>query len=446
MEDKYLYMKPKNKCLPLLILDGEQYIFNYLNCDPVRKNDEKSSKSKFGENTVQFVLYLDGILDEDCFINENGVIEYHDPHCKHCFSNDLIRKSFNKRKIYLENGISVRIKVKRYLCKKCRKYSQVRLNGVYNDYCNFSIKMKNKAVKIRTKGWNSLRNLTWAYTVFNDIKMSYETIRQSLLIHDGLYYLNEDLKISGYVAYDVQWIGINGKWHYRHVLFDIVHRMPIAELLAKKEDSKTTKNFLKDSIQPKDCIAIVTDLKPSYDKIMRELGFVHQHCTFHLLLNIYDNISPELTKMRKDFEQDLKNMELNLSDNEIKEKSKQFIKDYKSEINEYLSLIYQLFKQQTYDKALQYIKLLKQESVNFPKLLKEYMDQKFFPEYKKFIHFLEKRHKGKLDNTNNQIENYIGNTMPRAIKKKFRTMEGAFNQIMLQKNGWIEKRNQELTF
>ena len=105
--------------------------------------------------------------------------------------------------------------------------------------------MKNKAVKIRTRGWDSLRNLTWAYNVFNDIKMSYEMIRQSLLIHDGLYYLNEDLKISGYVVYDIQWIRINRIWYYRHVLFDIVNKMPITELLAKKEDSKTTKNFLK---------------------------------------------------------------------------------------------------------------------------------------------------------------------------------------------------------
>ena len=220
--------------------------------------------------------------------------------------------------------------------------------------------------------------------------MSYETIRQSLLIHDGLYFLNENFKPSGYVAYDVQWIRINKIWHYRHVLFDIVHKIPIAELLAKKEDSKTTKNFIKNSIQPKDSIAIVTDLKPSYDKIMRELGFVHQHCTFHLLLNIYNTLSPELTKIRKEFERELKNMELNLSDNEIKEKSKQFISNYKSEINEYLSLIYQLFKQQTYDKAIQYINLLKRESINFPKLLKDYVDEKFFPEYKKFIYFLEK--------------------------------------------------------
>ena len=74
------------------------------------------------------------------------------------------------------------------------------------------------------------------------------------------------------------------------------------------------------------------------------------------------------------------------------------------------------------------------------------MDEKFFPEYKKFIHFLEKRHKGKLNNVNNQIDNYMGNTMPKVHKRKFRTMGGVFNKIMLQKNGLIEKRNQELTF
>ena len=48
------------------------------------------------------------------FINKDGVIEYHDPHCKHCFSHDVIKKSYNRRKIYLENGVSVIIKVKRY--------------------------------------------------------------------------------------------------------------------------------------------------------------------------------------------------------------------------------------------------------------------------------------------------------------------------------------------
>lgn len=235
MGDKYLYMKTKNKCLPCLILDGNQYIFNYSNPDPVRKNDGKRSKSSFGENTVQFVLYLDGILDEDCFINENCVIEYHDPHCKYCFSHDVIKKSFNKRKIYLENGMSVKIKVKRYFCKKCRKYSQIRFNGIYDDYCNFSHRIKNKSVELRKRGWDSLRNLSWAFNILSKLKMSYETIRKSLLTFDGLYYVNTDLKFSGYTAYDMQRIKIKQKWYYRHILFDLINQIPITELLCEKK-------------------------------------------------------------------------------------------------------------------------------------------------------------------------------------------------------------------
>ncbi|WP_063720217.1 hypothetical protein [Methanobrevibacter oralis] len=46
------------------------------------------------------------------------------------------------------------------------------------------------------------------------------------------------------------------------------------------------KNFIKNSIKATESIAIVTDLKPGYDKIMREIGFDHQHCTFHLSIII----------------------------------------------------------------------------------------------------------------------------------------------------------------
>ena len=118
---------------------------------------------------------------------------------------------------------------------------------------------------------------------------------------------------------------------------------------------------------------------------------------------------------------------------------------YKIEINEYLSIFYKLFRKETYEEAIKYINFLKEELINFPPILAKYLKKKFFPEYKKYIQFLKKRHKGKLDCTNNQIENYIGNTMPKAHKKKFRTLEGIFNQIMHQKDGWIEKRKQELT-
>jgi hypothetical protein len=46
-------------------------------------------------------------------------------------------------------------------------------------------------------------------------------------------------------------------------------------------------------------------------------------------------------------------------------------------------LLFELFEQQTYDKAISYIGLLKNEINNFPDVLKNYLIKDFFPEYKK---------------------------------------------------------------
>ena len=83
----------------------------------------------------------------------------------------------------------------------------------------FQLKWKTRQLSCEKDGWDSLRNLSWTFNVFNNIKMSYETIRKSLLTFDGLYYVNTDMKFSGYAAYDVQWIRIERKWYYRHILY-----------------------------------------------------------------------------------------------------------------------------------------------------------------------------------------------------------------------------------
>ena len=40
----------------------------------------------------------------------------------------------------------------------------------------------------------------------------------------------------------------------------------------------------------------VTDLKPGYDTVMSELGFVHQHSTFHFLQRVWDKIFKHIDK------------------------------------------------------------------------------------------------------------------------------------------------------
>ncbi|WP_211263757.1 hypothetical protein, partial [Methanobrevibacter cuticularis] len=72
-------------------------------------------------------------------------------------------------------------------------------------------------------------------------------------------------------------------------------------------------------------------------------------------------------------------------------------------------------------------------------------NKKFMPVYKKFIAFYKKEHKNKLPATNNITENYIGNTMPKAEKNKFRTGIGFMNQIYHRIFNWITTNSKQLT-
>ena len=104
-----------------------------------------------------------------------------------------------------------------------------------------------------------------------------------------------------------------------------------------------------------------------------------------------------------------------------------------------------LFDCETYKEALEYIELIKQELNNFPPILKEYLTKNFLPEYKKYIVFLKDEFKGKLDRTNNKTENYIGNTLPKAHKNKFRTNQGLFDHIYLRSIRWKKNQRNQLT-
>ena len=77
---------------------------------------------------------------------------------------------------------------------------------------------------------------------------------------------------------------------------------------------------------------------------------------------------------------------------------------------------------------------------SFFEFFKEYLLKNFFPRYKKFLYYLEFPFNHRLDNTNNQTENYIGGTIPKSYKRKFRTKKGIINQIYYKGNGWIKNK------
>ena len=73
-------------------------------------------------------------------------------------------------------------------------------------------------------------------------------------------------------------------------------------------------------------------------------------------------------------------------------------------------------------------------------MLQNYLNKNFFSEYRKYLVFLEKPFIGKLESTNNKLENYFGNTLDKHTKKIYRTPEGIFDHIMARKDCWIENR------
>ena len=338
----------------------------------------------------------------------------------------------------LEVGIFIRVKIKRYLCKRCRLNYQTEFPDLYEKYCTFSIKFKKIVRKNIRYNYMSLRQIKRLIKPSMGVNISHESIRKFLKTTDSLYYRDDSYKPSGYYGFDSQWVKINKKWYYRLALFDLINNKPLAEAIEEKEIYKTIKNFINKTISPKDRIAIVTDEGHHYEKIMEELKFDHQLCTFHLEKHLWKLVNEQSNKIAKKYRAKLKKENPNFSTTKLNKMRDKKKKEFKEEMGEFIQLFMAFKEQQTWTKAQNYIKMLKRELINFPNFLQEYIMKNFMPNYKKYIKFLTKEFKQKLDCTNNKLENYFGNTLSKHVKKIFRTKEGLFNFIYERKNGWNE--------
>ena len=441
-------MNKSKKTSPINNLESVQYIF----CVECENTVERKGRTQIEDSSVQMKLMepfykvkREKPINISFNVDENGVFSYSDPFCKHCHSHKVTKHGYNSRNLINEDGEHVIVKVQRYYCPVCGKYSQTEFKGEYENYCNFSNETKKRSIKVREISWYPFRKLKELYKFFCGIEISHETVRKAQIVTNNLYYLNEEIQPSGFYGYDVQWEHLDDGFHYRHLLFALVNNAPVAELLAPDEELKTTYDFINKSLKPIERTGIVTDLKPGYDTVMQKLGFKHQYCTYHLRLAVNQRIKKYLKE--KDLELRLNTLKENerISKSKLDELVENKIKELKSEINIYKQLIFELFNQQTYDKALNYMDMLKQEFINFPEILQKFLEKDLFPEYKKYIWFLKKKYKGKLTRTDNDSEMYFHATLPKSEKKRFRTEQGIFNQIFNRKNGWMKKIKSQLT-
>ena len=448
-----MLLKNNNKALPINnVLDVQQKLFGFENFDHgkaknrKRKNysrtKDKQSKFYFGEYKDPELVISDKYSSK-YYIDEKGIIGCLNPVCPHCNSRNVTKWGIYSKNIVSEDYCG-EILVRRYFCKKCQKTFITNLSDHFDAHSNFSNSLKEKSWQIKELGWTSLRNIAKYYEIFYGIKISHETIRKALIVIEGNEINFKLPKLSGYYGYDAQWVKINKKWRFRHALYDIVQRMPVAELFAEEESNDDVYYFINKYTEPKDRIAIVTDTKLGYDTVMHNLGFNrHQYCVFHFKLNLNKLIKDEIKKLKMEIRQNLEKTSENKSETFIEKMVEKELKPFKKEIKYVLQLIYYVFKEESFDKANSYMQLIKSNMKNFPIFIKEYIEKTFLPNYKSYLYYLEKPHKNKLDDTNNKTEGYFRATMPKGQKRKYRTLEGIINQIYHRGNGLIKNQQEK---
>lgn len=76
---------------------------------------------------------------------------------------------------------------------------------------------------------------------------------------------------------------------------------------------------------------------------MDKLGFIHQKCIFHIILNINEKIKTYLNETKRKYRSKYKKQHPNASNYKIKKYAEEKIKDEEREIKEYKELFFQLF-------------------------------------------------------------------------------------------------------
>ena len=443
-----MFKKSKNKVPHIKgIVDVQQVFFgdeDFKKEKSIKKSVEKEDKPRYTQSVLDVGDYKEPKVKfftkntNKYYIDENLVIGELDPFCPKCNRNRVIKWNIYSKNVNSKD-YSGEINIQRYKCKICGITFNTKFEDQFKNHSSFSKDLLNLAASVKELNWSSYRDIAAYFEIFLGIEISHETIRKELEVIQGNEIVYNIPELSGYYGYDAQWVKINSKWKFRHALYDLVNRMPVAELFADEEKNSDVYDFINRNVDIKFRKGIVTDMKKGYDVVMAKLKFdAHQYCIFHFKLGIKRLIRNHINTLKQEKTIELKQVYKNASDEFIEEKVSELIEEEETEIKYSLYLLYYLFQERTHDKAMSYIELLKSNSVNFPPFIKKYLDDEFFLCYYKFIHHLEKDHINKLDRTNNKTEGYFRGTMPKGQKRKFKTLKGIINQVYYQGRGWIK--------
>jgi transposase-like protein len=335
--------------------------------------------------------------------------------CPYCGTRHVVKYGFTSRTLVFKEIGKTKVKVQRYICKRCGKTFQTDLTSLVDKNSNFTNELKSESEHLISDYLGSLKNVCKSFKKFFGISVSHQTIENWLFVNENI--LEFDLgRCSGYYVFDVEWLKINGKWKYRHTLLDAISNCIVADAIYYTEDETTVQKFLKESTANKNKKAITTDLDSKYPQIITKLGFKHQLCIFHA--------KKSLNKQLKVFKD-----KFHLSDEEYEECHQQ------------LKIIKNLFDLNDYDEAEKELQSLIFRKNEFHPAIYEIIRKSISPRYKSFIYHLKDK---RIEKTSNKIENAFQKTMPKSRKRIFKTTRGVLKRIYRRDLIWNDNRKMDL--
>jgi transposase-like protein len=330
----------------------------------------------------------------------------HDPVCENCGCNKLDKKYLDPRNINKNHLVEVTA----YKCPECGELHRTPLYLFVDKYCTFSKEVKENAIQINFFEHVSLNNIALItksqnganpckQTIFNDLKRYYGKLKNESRRYSVL---------SGNYGYDEQYIKLNGQKFYILALFDIELNILVDYIISENMKKDTVEKFIKNATENQKRISLTTDGKKMYGDIAENLGFIHNLCIFHLIKDLNEIVEKKLNNKKLD-------------------------EDIKTKYKDDRKLIFKVLFQKKYYKAKKEFKNLLSNLDEFTSELKDFITKKIYPNFEKYMMHTKYDF---LPATNNKMENYFGKTLPRYLKKLFKTVEGITIYLDLQRIKW----------
>ena len=442
---------------PLYFLDCDQ-----LNvCNLISPDDLGFFQEYYGDYYTEIVYY-----------------EYDRPVCPEC-SSSMNSNGSRPAKPNKWEGI----RKKQYICPECGKTHYTSLENFIKRYSNYTRTICEKSLEYESIGYLSYQKRSEFIKLENGIKLN----RQTVYYHESTYSdsfitqkeenlqkLIKENKIepSGIYHYDEEYLYENGTQIVRLAIIDAVNNLIINDQVISHEDfdKEFMEIFLKYSLKGLPKKVLITDGHPAYPAIIERICIKHQLCIFHIIKNHNDKSYKKINKIQRR----IKTLERKIEENkekikELKEhnkglkgpipkkdktrkrrlkKRKKLEKDnkkYKKElkqkrkelnqqenINERISNIYDT---DTEKAAIRRFRTIYHQSQEFDE-----DTQKFLKNLnKKFNKTTEYYKNSQIPRTNNKVEGYFKITLPKHLKRKYRTKEGLIRWMRLQKIRWTER-------